>query len=110
MLATCTLTPLKCQLCGSALVRVAQPEIRDRLICPICWAAGDYEEVVQGIATLQRGVRIEKEIRRRVDKARFPRRDDASARPPGQVEQAPIDVARASKESAGDDEASRDSS
>src|SRR5438270_9024391 len=68
MLATCTLTPLKCQLCGSALVRAAQPEIRDRLICPICWAAGDYEEVVQGIATLQRGVRIEKEIRRRVDK------------------------------------------
>jgi hypothetical protein len=72
--ATCTLTQLRCHFCGSVLVRVAQPGIDDRLICPICWALGEYQAVTQGGASLQRGIRIERAIRVVVDKARFPRR------------------------------------
>jgi hypothetical protein len=74
VLAECTLTALRCHFCGSALVRVTQPGIDDRLICPICWALGEYQAVTQGGAKLQRGIRIDRAIRVLVDKERFPRR------------------------------------
>jgi hypothetical protein len=85
MPATCILSPVKCHFCGSALVRVTEAETSERLICPICWAAGDYQDVVQDSARLQRGVRIEKDIRYLVDKARFPKRDAAAASRPEPV-------------------------
>jgi hypothetical protein len=55
------------------VVRVSRAEANDRLICPICWAAGDYTEVMEGRAKLERGTRIGGRLRVLVDKARFPK-------------------------------------
>ena len=60
-------------MCGSPVVRVSEADANDRLICPICWAAGDYAEVMEGRAKLLRGTRIEGRLRVLVDRARFPK-------------------------------------
>jgi hypothetical protein len=68
------LTTLKCPFCRSALVRVVQQGIDDRLICPICWAWGSDQPGAPEEPRLQRGTHISKEVRLLVDKARFPHR------------------------------------
>jgi len=55
------------------VVRVSEADVNDRLICPICWAAGDCTEVMEGRAKLERGTRIEARLRVLVDRARFPK-------------------------------------
>lgn len=57
-------------------------DAKDRLICPICWAAGDCTDVIEGRARLERGTRIEGRLRVLVDRARFPK-SPAPATPPG---------------------------
>lgn len=69
----CILVGLQCPLCGSCVVRVSEADAPDRLICPICWAAGNYAEVMKGRGRLQRGTPIESRLRYLVDKARFPK-------------------------------------
>ena len=69
----CILIGLQCPLCGSPVVRVSEVDAKDRLICPICWAAGDCTEVMEGRTKLERGTRIEGRLRVLVDRARFPK-------------------------------------
>ena len=71
MAIVCTLVPFNCHLCGSALVKVAEPDTQDRAICPICWATGAYLDAAADITSMKRGARIEPNIRWLVDKARF---------------------------------------
>jgi len=73
MSIVCTLIPLNCHLCGSVLVRVVEPDLQDRAICPICWAAGAYLDAVAEITSLKRGSRIEPNIRQLADQTRFAR-------------------------------------
>jgi hypothetical protein len=94
----CTLTPLQCHFCSSALVRVTQPGVDDRLVCPICWAQADYQAVARDGAALQRGVRIERALRILVDKARFPRRATPPAGAPPANGDAPTPQAATGKD------------
>jgi len=55
------------------VVRAHAADAEDRLICPICWAAGDFTAVMEGRAKLERGTRIDGRVRFLVDKARFPK-------------------------------------
>jgi hypothetical protein len=67
------LTALRCHLCKAQLVLVAAASVCDRLICPICLAAGDHAEVVADATRLKRGTPIDSRLRFLVDRARFPR-------------------------------------
>ena len=98
MTAVCTLTALRCHFCSSALVRVTQPGVDDRLVCPICWAQGDYLAVAEDSTALQRGVRIERALRILVDRARFPRRAVPPAGEPPANGDAPTPQAANSEE------------
>ena len=75
----CILIGLQCPLCGSPVVRVSEGDGSDRLICPICWAAGNSTDVMEGRAKLARGTRIDGPLRVLVDRARFPKPPAAAA-------------------------------
>ena len=79
MSSRCILIGLQCPLCRSPVVRVSEADANDRLICPICWAAGDCTEVMEGRAKLVRGTRIEGRLRVLVDRARFPKTPTSAA-------------------------------
>ena len=38
---------VKCAACQEPLIRIAQSETDDRVVCPICFAVGDYERVIK---------------------------------------------------------------
>jgi hypothetical protein len=46
---------VKCAACQEPLIRIAQSETDDRVVCPICFAVGDYERVIKQGSGLSRG-------------------------------------------------------
>jgi hypothetical protein len=46
---------LKCPACAATLIRIAQSESQDMVVCPICFDAGGYDEVIEEHATLEAG-------------------------------------------------------
>jgi hypothetical protein len=46
---------LKCPTCTTALIRVAHSESQDLVVCPICFTAGGYDEVIEENAALESG-------------------------------------------------------
>lgn len=69
-----SLLPIECERCRTPLVRVTQSESNDKVVCPICWAIGDYDAVANQGADLVRGIVVEKEIRDLVNQIRFLRK------------------------------------
>ena len=95
MAPVCVLLALQCPLCGSPVVWVKEAGQQDRLICPVCWAAGERRE---GGIEMQRGQAIPPMLKYLVDKARFPRLPPASADSPSQ-EVAPDEGGHAKRDS-----------
>ena len=54
---------LKCHSCGEPLIRIAQSESDDRVVCPICFAVGEYEHVVKQSSGLSRGIHLTEEAK-----------------------------------------------
>jgi hypothetical protein len=54
---------LKCPGCATALIRVARSESQDMVVCPICFAAGGYDEVIEENAALDGGHAVSDDIK-----------------------------------------------
>ena len=62
--------PLKCHSCGEPLIRIAQSETDDRVVCPTCFAVGEYKHVVEHSAGLSRSVFVTEETKEFIRKLR----------------------------------------
>ena len=54
---------VKCAACQEPLIRIAQSETDDRVVCPSCFAVGDYERVVKQGSGLSRGIFVSGETK-----------------------------------------------
>lgn len=52
-----------CTDCKEALIRIAQSQFHDLAVCPCCFAAGPYDDVVEDGAALHRGHTLTDEIK-----------------------------------------------
>ncbi len=46
---------VRCGDCQESLIRIAQTQFHDLAVCPCCFAAGPYEDVVEDGARLSSG-------------------------------------------------------
>jgi hypothetical protein len=46
---------VSCDDCKESLIRIAQTQFHDLAVCPLCFAAGPYEDVVEDGARLHAG-------------------------------------------------------
>jgi hypothetical protein len=75
----CRLIAERCPHCRSQLVHALEAGKMDRIICPICLASGESEQVMADLTMLKRGTPIDGRLRFLVDKARFPRAQAATS-------------------------------
>ncbi|MFI5024453.1 MAG: hypothetical protein ACHQRJ_22720 [Alphaproteobacteria bacterium] len=61
---------VKCAKCGDDLIRVAQSEADDRVICPTCFAVGDYKRVIKESAGLTTSVLVSEDTKKFVEQLR----------------------------------------
>ena len=54
---------LKCPDCATALIRVAHSESQDVVVCPVCFAAGGYDEVIEENAAWNSGHAVSDDIK-----------------------------------------------
>jgi hypothetical protein len=57
-----------CKPCKVSLVRVRQT-LRDDVVCPECWHAGEYKSVIEQSAGLSNGWNIDEELKKQVREA-----------------------------------------
>jgi hypothetical protein len=55
---------VQCGDCGVGLIRIAQSQYNDLAVCPGCFAAGTYDEVVEDHAELVSGFALSEDIKR----------------------------------------------
>lgn len=55
--------PIQCGDCKEALIRIAQSQFHDLVVCPCCLAAGLYDDVVENGAILRRDYEFTDEIK-----------------------------------------------
>lgn len=54
-----------CATCSDELIRLVRSDVDDRVICPSCFAVGDYDRVQKG-AGLSTGVLVDEQTKRDV--------------------------------------------
>ena len=52
-----------CTDCKESLIRIAQTQVHDLAVCPCCFAAGPYDDVVEDGMALRSGHDLSEEVK-----------------------------------------------
>lgn len=58
---------ITCADCKEPLIRVAQSETDDRVVCPSCFAIGEYDSVVKQGSGLVTGIYVDEETKKFIE-------------------------------------------
>ncbi len=64
-----TFLTIKCTSCNAPLVRVSQSETNDIVVCPVCFAAGGFDDILEEGGALSAAYGCPSEIRTLVSAA-----------------------------------------
>ena len=71
---------LKCPACSTPLLRFARSESQDMVVCPVCFTAGGYDEVIEENAALESGHDFPDDIKLLIQELHAHRPESAKSR------------------------------